>query len=1374
MTNYYPDLSFSVNMTFPKDKKQLSLLIERCLIKDRFLLNQELQKLNLEALQEVVLRDEQQDKVASVIKEPKATHNKKADKTTDKTTDKNYQAWLRWCQKLQLSLEWVEKNQQARPKNIIYDPALPVAARKDELLSLIKHNQVVVIAGETGSGKTTQIPKICLDAGQGVFGRIGCTQPRRLAARNVSERIAEELGSTLGVLVGYQVRFQDMVHQQSLIKVMTDGILLAEVQNDRFLSHYDTIIIDEAHERSINIDFLLGILKQLLPKRPDLKVIITSATIDTQRFAEHFTINDVKPPIIEVSGRTYPVELRYRPLACYTDDAGNEIEQDIPTGICDAVDELMHEDPFGDVLVFQVGERDIKETAEALRKRNLKNTEIVPLYARLSMAEQQKVFQTAQKRRIILSTNVAETSLTVPGIKYVIDPGQVRISRYSVRNKIQRLPVEKISQASANQRKGRCGRVSNGICIRLYAQDDFDARPEFTDPEIHRTSLASIILTMAQLNLGEVKHFPFIEPPADKSINDGFRQLFELGALDDKRRLTQEGRQIAKLPVDPSIAKMVIQAKKNAVLAEVLIIAAAISIQDPRDINQTTMQAAREKHKPLEDERSDFLFYLNLWHFYEYQRRHLTQNKLRKLCKTNFLSYMRMREWHDLYTQLEQSLKRTGIKVPPLHLFEEVKQGTQIQERLSEVHSVMVHQSLIAGLLGNISLRDDNKAYLGARSTKLFIHPSSSLFKQKPKWMLSGELVETTKLYARNNASIDINWVEPLAKHLIKHSYSDPHWQKKTGQVGASESITLYGLPIINNRPCNYGPVNPKEAHKIFIRHGLVEGQLNTRTPFYQHNQRLIKNIEKLEHKLRRPDYLVDDEVLYQFYEEKIPAHIYNLPGFETWLKKIDKNTEQSLYLTETQLMKQPINEDLSAAFPDQIQLKNQLPLKVDYQFEPGKQQDGVVFKVPLHALNLVQRAQFEWLTPGFIKEKIVFYIKALPKQARKQFVPAPPVAEALIEWFTQHKSQEKGDFESQLVQALNRRANIKVDQSMFADVRLPDYLKPFFILLDDKGRKLTEGDDLADIKRRYQHLVDEKIQQQTAQKTSGFEKRDISDWDFGDLADKQALKAKGNQLIAYPCLSLETNDEAAPQLRLTLASDPEQANQSHAQALVFLFKKKLHDKIRYLKKHLPLKQACLIFSPYATCEHLKTQVIERALQKLIAHPKLIRTQTGFDQACSILKEEWVNEAQKIAQLVDQILTAHQKITKQVKGRVNPRWLMSMGDIHQQLTGLVHADFVMNTPEHWLKQMPRYLKALEKRLEKMDIDPSKDQLAIRQLTPLLKQYETLAANAAYQNHNDLIDIRWSIEELRISLFAQPMKTLKPVSIQRLEKQLKAL
>ncbi|MBN2647196.1 MAG: ATP-dependent RNA helicase HrpA, partial [Thiotrichales bacterium] len=741
-----------------------------------------------------------------------------------------------WCQRLAKSIELAQKRLKKIPK-IDYPQQLPVSARKDELRALIREHQVVVIAGETGSGKTTQIPKLCLDAGQGVFGKIGCTQPRRLAARSVAERLAEELGSQISDLVGYQVRFLDQVKEHSLIKVMTDGILLAEIQNDPYLTQYDTLIIDEAHERSINIDFLLGILKQLLHKRQDLKVIITSATINTERFADHFTLNGKRPPVVEVSGRTYPVEVRYRPLQAYQDDAGNEIEADLGLAIAEAIDELALEDPFGDVLVFQVGERDIKETAEVLRKRNLKNTEIVPLYARLSMAEQNRVFETSQKRRIILSTNVAETSLTVPGIKYVIDPGLVRISRYSLRSKVQRLPIEKISQASANQRKGRCGRVSDGICIRLYSEEDFTSRPAFTDPEIHRTSLASIILTMTQLKLGAVSQFPFIEPPNDKAVNDGYRQLFELGALDEKRRLTEVGRQLAKLPIDPAFAKMVLEAEKNAVLAELIVIAGVLSMQDPRELNEANRAAAQQVYKRWEDSRSDFLFFLNLWRFYEHQRRHLSQNKLRKLCKTHFLSYVRMKEWHELVMQLEQSLKQLGLKLEPLHLYEEVQQGNEVVERLSDLHSIAVHRSLLSGLLGNIATRDDEKSYLGARSSKLFIHPSSVLFKRRPKWIVSAELIETTRLYARNNAEIDVRWVESLANHLINHSYTDPHWQKKNGQVGAYESITLFGLPIVSRRLCNYGPVNPVEAHKIFLRHALVEGELNSRVDFFVHNQ---------------------------------------------------------------------------------------------------------------------------------------------------------------------------------------------------------------------------------------------------------------------------------------------------------------------------------------------------------------------------------------------------------------------------------------------------------------------------------------------------------------------------------------------------------
>ncbi|WP_321323782.1 ATP-dependent RNA helicase HrpA [Thiomicrorhabdus sp.] len=1320
--------------------------ISRCMIKDRYFLQKEYKKAALDGLSEAELT--------------------------------NHQAWLSWSEKLQNSLLKVETRQKTVP-NIEYDDALPVASKKAELVDLIKNNQVVVIAGETGSGKTTQIPKICLEAGLGVHGKIGCTQPRRLAARSVAERISEELGSSLGQIVGYQVRFLDQVHENSLIKVMTDGILLAEVQNDRYLSQYEAIIIDEAHERSINIDFLLGILKQLLPKRPDLKVIITSATIDTQRFADHFTIAGKRPPVMEVSGRTYPVELRYRPLSVYKDDAGNEIEQDMVTGIVDAIDELAHEDPFGDVLVFQVGERDIKETAEALRKHQLKNTEIVPLYARLSMSEQQKVFQTSQKRRIILSTNVAETSLTVPGIKYVIDPGLVRISRYSVRNKVQRLPIEKISQASANQRKGRCGRVSNGICIRLYDEEDFKARPEFTDPEIHRTSLSSVILTMTQLKLGAVNRFPFIEAPSDKSINDGFRQLHELGALDDNRRLTEEGRQIARLPIDPSVAKMVIEAEKNGVLHEVLVIAAVLSIQDPRDINETTMQAARNAHKQFEDERSDFLFFLNLWRFYEHQRRHLTQNKLRKLCKTNFLSYMRMKEWHELTLQLEQSLKRIGMKIGELHLYEEVRnrgpqgQEGEVKERLSDLHSIAVHRSLLAGLLGNVATKDDEKSYLGARNTKLFIHPSSSLFKRKPKWILSAELVETTKLYARTNANIDVRWVEGLAKHLIKHSYSDPHWQKKAGQVGAYESITLYGLPIVTRRHCNYGPINPADAHKIFLRHALVEGELFTNAKFFVHNQALIQKIEKLEHKLRRPDFLVDEEVLYQFYDERIPKHIYSKPAFDKWVKKTEKEspqTLQTLFLTEQDLMKQKASESLLVDFPDQVHLSNQMSLEVDYHFEPGQKRDGLIYHLPLSTLNTVNVEDFEWLTPGLLKEKTAFYIKSLPKSLRKQFIPAPQYADLVLTEMNPEKilsGSKKEPYLNQLVWALNRRANVKVSLNDLMDVELPDYLMPFFVLEDDKARKLAENSSLMALKDEYQHLVDAKIQKHQAKQKS--EDTVITEWDFGDLAESQTIKSQGKEMLAFPALQVQKD-----KIVLGLMGEQQAALEAHGQAVLKLIERLLTDKSKYLQKKLPMQKACLCYAPYGTCQDLTQQVIDRALHDLVPAPEKVRTQKAFEETLNQVQSNWIDIAQRIAKQVNTIFTLHQQVAKQVRGRVNPRWLASVSDIQQQLDDLISKDFVRNTPDFWFKQIERYLKALQVRLEKLDLDPNKDQKSIREIQPVIAKYQEMAKEPAYQNLPGLVDIRWMIEELRISLFSQPMKTIKPVSIQRIEKQIQAL
>lgn len=1319
------------------DKQGLYHLISKSLIKDRFFFTKQFKNL------------QRADK--KLTNEPSKSPQNPA---------KNNQAWLNLAQKIQQSHAKVLLNQAALPKKIAFDEKLPVAARKDEILQLIQNNQVLVLAGETGSGKTTQLPKICLEAGRGVFGRIACTQPRRLAARSVAERIAEELGSTLGQLVGYQVRFHDQVHEQSLIKVMTDGILLAEIQNDKYLSQYDTIIIDEAHERSINIDFLLGILKQLLPKRPDLKLIITSATIDTERFSQHFG----GAPVIEVSGRTYPVEVRYRPLSTFVDDDDNEFEQDIPTAIAHALDELALEDPFGDVLVFQIGERDIKETAEVLKKHKMANTEIIPLYARLSLAEQNKVFQLSQKRRIILSTNVAETSLTVPGIKYVIDPGLNRISRYSVRSKVQRLPIEKISQASANQRKGRCGRVSSGICIRLYDEADFNARPAFTEPEIHRTSLATIILQMTQLQLGNVSDFPFIEPPEERAVNDGFRQLHEIGALDEQRKLTDAGQQIARLPLDPRIAKMVIEAQTNGVLTEVLVIAAALSIQDPREVNEQNRQAAKNVHAPFEDPRSDFLFFLNLWRFYENQRRHLSLNKLRKLCKTNLLNFMRMKEWHDLFMQLEISLKRIGIKIPDLHLYEEIRDGNAVTERLSDLHHQGVHRSLMAGLLGNLAMRDDEAGYLGARNSKLFLHPSSVLFKPKPKWILSAELVETTKLYARTNAAIDVAWVERLAGHLIKHSYADPHWQKKAGQVNAYESITLYGLPIVNRRRCNYGAVNPVESRKIFIQNALVQGDMNSRIDFFVKNQALIEQVQGIEARLRRLDYMIDDVALYDFYDACIPFNISNQPAFEQWAKKAKPAVLQACYLTEQFLLKQTVDADLLEAFPTQMALRNQLPLKIDYQFEPGKQTDGVVFHLPLAALNVVKADEFEWLTPGFLKEKIAFLIKALPKNLRKQFIPAPQYAEQVLTELSPQQTAQKGGFKTQLVWALNRRAQHRITEADFANAELPAHLLPYFKLEDDQGRKLGEGADLQELKSQYLHLVDQKIHQHH-QKSQA--EKEVEVWDFGDLAKQETLKNGNTELIAYP--ALQAKDQ---QVVLGLISDAALAERLHGQGVLQLMRNLLTDKEKYLQKKLPLQKACLCFATYGSCLDLTQQVIDCALQRLVPQPHKIRQQAEFLTALETVRLEWVNQAQRLAMQVETVLVHHQKIAQQLRGKTNPRWQGSMADIQSQLDGLISRKFVRDTPQGWFEQLPRYLQGLEKRLEKMDIDPNKDLALIEQLQPLLKTYELIYGENNPQNLPGLVEIRWVLEELRLSLFAQPMKTLKPVSIARVEKLLK--
>jgi ATP-dependent helicase HrpA len=840
-----------------------------------------------------------------------------------------------------------------------FDDSLPISAHRDAIAAAIRAHQVVVVCGETGSGKTTQLPKICLSLGLGAAGLIGHTQPRRIAARSVAARIAAELQTTVGGQVGYKVRFSDRTGPNAFVKLMTDGILLAETQSDRPLEQYEVIILDEAHERSLNIDFLLGYLKRLLPRRPDLKLIITSATIDPERFSRHFD----RAPIVEVSGRSYPVELRYRPL---TADDEDERDRDLQQAILDAVDEVWREGP-GDILVFLSGEREIRETAESLRKHHPPNTEILPLYARLSSAEQNRVFQPHGRPRIVLATNVAETSLTVPGIRYVIDPGMARISRYSPRGKIQRLPVEKISQASANQRAGRCGRVMAGVCVRLYAAEDFQSRPAFTDPEILRTHLAAVILQMSALNLGRPEEFPFVDPPDSRQIGDGFRLLFELRAVDERWRITELGRQLAKLPVDPRLGRMLLAAQRESCLREVLVIVAALAIQDPRERPLDKQQAADEKHRRFRDEHSDFMALLKLWDYYHEQARQLSKNQLRNLCQADYLSFVRMREWHDLHREL---------------LGRATEMGMRLNDEAAPYDSL--HRALLTGLLGHLGLKQEENAYLGARGRNFYLYPGSGLFKKRPRWVAAAELVETTRLYARTVARIEPEWVEGLAEHLLKRSYAEPHWEKRSAQVAAFERVTLYGLPIIANRRVNYGPLDPALAREVFIRHALVEGEFHCKAQFFQHNRQLLAELEELEIRARR-DLTADEEALYRFYDARIPEGIYSGPTFETWRKQVERENPRLLFLDRAALLAEAGPAADGERFPDHLDLDGlQLPLA--YRFEPGAEDDGVTLTVPLAAVNQVDPKRLDWLVPGLRAERMAALLKSLPKALAAEF----------------------------------------------------------------------------------------------------------------------------------------------------------------------------------------------------------------------------------------------------------------------------------------------------------------------------------------------------------------------------------------------------
>ena len=1137
----------------------------------------------------------------------------------------------------------VAQRAAATPR-ITFPDNLPVSQKQQDIADAIRDHQVVIVAGETGSGKTTQLPKICLALGRGVKGLIGHTQPRRLAARTVANRIAEELETTPGGTVGYKVRFNDQVSETTQVKLMTDGILLAEIQQDRLLLQYDTIIIDEAHERSLNIDFLLGYLRELLPRRPDLKVIITSATIDPQRFSRHFN----NAPVIEVSGRTYPVDVRYRPVV---EDA-EDTERDQLQAIFDAVDELSSEGR-GDILIFMSGEREIRDTADALMKRDLPHTEILPLYARLSNAEQNRVFQAHSGRRIVLATNVAETSLTVPGIKYVIDPGTARISRYSYRTKVQRLPIEPISQASANQRKGRCGRVSEGICIRLYSEDDFLSRPAFTDPEILRTNLASVILQMTALGLGDIAAFPFVEAPDKRNIQDGVRLLEELGAItlseEGAYKLTPSGRSLAQLPVDPRLARMVLEAQKFGCVREVMIIAAALSIQDPRERPVEKQQASDEKHRRFADKESDFLAFVNLWNYLQEQQKALSGNQFRRQCKSDYLNYLRVREWQDIYTQLRQVVRELGM---PLN-----SEPAPYRE---------VHCALLTGLLSHIGQKDAEKQeFTGARNARFAIFPGSGLFKKPPKWTVVAELVETSRLWGRVAARIDPEWIEPLAQHLLKRSYSEPHWEKAQGAVMATEKVTLYGLPIVQARKVNYSRIDPQLSRELFIRHALVEGDWQTRHAFFRNNLKLRSEIEDLEHKSRRRDILVDDETLFAFYDRRIGSEVVSARHFDSWWKQASKDNPDLLSFDKQMLIKDGAEKVSQLDYPN-FWYQGNLKLKLSYQFEPGADEDGVTVHIPLPLLNQVDEAGFEWQIPGVRRELIIALIKSLPKPVRRNFVPAPNYAEAFLGRVTA--------LEQPLLDALEREfrrmSGVTIERDAWQWDQVPDHLKMTFRVVDEHNRKLQEGKDLHQLKQVLKGKVQETLSNVA---DDGLEQRGLHLWSFGDLPQSYEQKRGNYQVKAWPAL-VDEKDSVA--IRLFDSEREQQKMMWRGQRRLLLLN--IPSPIKYLHEKLPNKAKLgLYFNPYGKVLELIDDCIACGVDKLMADAGgPAWQQENFEQLRDKVRAELNDTVVTIASQVEQILTSVFNINKFLKGRVDMTLALALADIKTQLSGLVYRGFV--------------------------------------------------------------------------------------------------
>ncbi|MFD3503459.1 ATP-dependent RNA helicase HrpA [Streptomyces sp. NPDC058678] len=1250
---------------------------------------------------------------------------------------------------------------RGRVPAVSYPEQLPVSQKKDVIAEAIRDHQVVIVAGETGSGKTTQIPKICLELGRGVRGMIGHTQPRRIAARTVAERVAEELDTPLGEAVGWKVRFTDQVNPQAtFVKLMTDGILLAEIQTDRELLAYDTIIIDEAHERSLNIDFLLGYLAQLLPKRPDLKVVITSATIDPERFSRHFG----DAPIVEVSGRTYPVEVRYRPLL---EDDSDDSDRDQITAICDAVEELQAEGK-GDILVFLSGEREIRDTADALEKRKYRFTEVLPLYARLSHAEQHRVFQQHTGRRIVLATNVAETSLTVPGIKYVIDPGFARISRYSHRTKVQRLPIEAISQASANQRKGRCGRTSDGICIRLYSEDDFLARPEFTDAEILRTNLASVILQMTAAGLGDIEKFPFIDPPDHRNIRDGVQLLQELGALDPaqkdaRKRLTDTGRKLAQLPVDPRLARMVLEADKNGCVREVMVIAAALSIQDPRERPADKQTQADQQHARFRDETSDFLAYLNLWRYVREQQKERGSSSFRRMCKQEYLNFLRIREWQDIYSQLRTVAKQMGV-----HPNEEDAAGQS------------VHVSLLAGLLSHVGMKDvkdgNKNEYLGARSAKFAIFPGSALFKKQPRFVMSAELVETSRLWARVNAKIEPEWVEPLAEHLLKRTYSEPHWEKDQAAVMAYEKVTLYGVPIIAQRKVNYGRIDPETSRELFIRNALVEGDWRTHHKFFADNRKLLSEVEELEHRARRRDIVVDDDTLFDFYDGRVPEHVVSGAHFDSWWKHKRHEQPDFLDFEREMLIRESAEAVTKDDYPDSWR-QGPLKFRVTYQFEPGADADGVTVHIPLQVLNQVTDEGFDWQIPGLREELVTELIRSLPKPIRRNYVPAPNFAKRFLD--TAAPLQEP--LTTTMARELKRMVGVPFTADDFDWSRVPEHLRITFRIVDERRRNLAEDKDLEALKLQLKPKARQALSQAaaaTAERQGGesLERKGLTDWTIGSLTRVFETRRAGQPVKAYPALVDDGPKANTVSVRL-FDTEAEQAAAMWKGMRRLIMRNIPVNPAKFASDRLTNAQKlALSANPHGSVQALFDDCAMAAADKLIGDfGGPVWDEESYRKLYDKVRAEIVDTTVRAVGQVEQVLAAWQACERRLKTVRSPVLLANLQDVRRQLDALVKPGFVTEAGVRRLPDLMRYLVAADRRLQQMPTGVQRDTTRMEKVHEMQDEYAWLLEQMPQGRPvpSSVLDIRWMIEELRVSYFAHALGTAYPVSDKRIVKAIDA-